>query len=77
MLREFNPRVLLQANAETGRRDWSWLNDETLAAVDSKSRQGIGMATPAHQAALDALLFGLSPQGLAAAAEASTVPQDS
>lgn len=73
MLREFNPRVLLQANAETGRRNWPWLSDEILDAVDSKCRQSIGMAMPAHQAALDALPFSLIPQGLAAAYAAAVV----
>ena len=73
MLRKFNPRLLLQANAETGRRNWPWLSDEILNAVDSKCRQSISMATPAHQAALDALPFCLIPQGLAAAYAAAVV----
>ena len=56
VLRELNPPVLLQADTETGRRDWPWRSDQHLDAVAQDCCHYLGRPTPMHE-----LLATLAP----------------
>lgn len=63
-LRELNPPVLLLAVDEpngTVRRDWPWLADEHLDALEYRCQQYLGTAPAAHRQELNNLLAGLAP----------------
>lgn len=49
VLRELNPSLLLQADTETDRRDWPWLSDQHLDAVESACRYYANIPVPSHE----------------------------
>ena len=61
VLRELNPPVLLQADTETGRRDWPWLSDQHLDAVERACRYYANIPVPSHERELQKLLVDLLP----------------
>jgi hypothetical protein len=61
MLRELNPRVVLEADPETGRRDWPWLNDRDLDAVERACRYYANTPVPTHERELLELVATLAP----------------
>ena len=61
VLRELNPPLLLQADTETGRRDWPWLNDRDLDAVERAYRYYANTPVPTHERELQKLLATLAP----------------
>ena len=75
VLRELNPRVLLQIDAETGRRDWPWLSEKALATLEAECRHYAGRSVPAHETELHALLSALNPQELAADPRPCALPR--
>lgn len=64
VLRELNPLVVLQAFEKldgTMRRDWPFLSDENLDAINARCRYYTGITPLTHETELHNLLFELAP----------------
>ena len=65
MLCELNPRLVLESDPDAGRRDWPWLNDENLDALERGCRHYLGEGEPVHEQQLHAMLATLAPLTIA------------